>query len=244
MQLIPAIDLREGRVVRLAQGDYDRETHYDNDPLALAAQYEQAGARLIHIVDLDSARQGGNANLAIIRKICAELSISVQTGGGVRSLTDLEARLDAGAKQVVIGSLSVREPDTVADWLSELGAEAIVAGLDVMPDGAGGWLPKASGWTESGEIELFALLEKLQSAGLRHVLCTDIERDGMLSGPSVELYHALVARFPALQVQASGGISEEQDLQAAADTGVAGCVVGRALLEGRVPMTAIRRWSR
>jgi len=244
MEVIPAIDLRGGRVVRLAQGDYARETRYDSDPLALAATYEAAGASLIHIVDLDSARQGGDANLAIIRQICAELSIGVQTGGGVRSFADLEARLEAGAERVVVGSLSVREPDTVATWLTDLGAEVIVAGLDVMSDARGGWMPKAAGWTESGDLELFALLEKLQAAGLRHLLCTDIERDGMLSGASTELYEALVARFPAIQTQASGGISDERDLQTAAGTGVAGCIVGRALLEGRVPMTAVRRWSR
>jgi phosphoribosylformimino-5-aminoimidazole carboxamide ribotide isomerase len=244
MQLIPAIDLRGGRVVRLAQGDYNRETHYDSDPIALAATYQDAGARLIHIVDLDSARDGGDANLATIARICDELSIAVQTGGGVRSRADLEARLEAGAQRVVIGSLSVREPDTVAQWLEEIGPESIVAGLDVLSDASGGWIPKAAGWTESGDLELFALLDRLQAAGLRHLLCTDIERDGMLSGPSVELYQALVARFPAIQTQASGGISEENDLEITAQTGVAGCIVGRALLEGRVSMSAIKRWSR
>ena len=244
MQLIPAIDLRGGRVVRLEQGDYDRETHYDSDPLALAATYQDAGARLIHIVDLDSAREGGDTNLAMIARICSEISIGVQTGGGVRSRADLDARLEAGVQRVVIGSLSVREPDTVAQWLTDVGSDAIVAGLDVLSDAGGGWIPKAAGWTESGDLELFALLEKLQTAGLRHVLFTDIERDGMLSGPSIELYQALVARFPALQTQASGGISEEQDLETAARTGVSGCIVGRALLEGRVSMSAIQRWSR
>ncbi|MFW6340143.1 MAG: 1-(5-phosphoribosyl)-5-[(5-phosphoribosylamino)methylideneamino]imidazole-4-carboxamide isomerase [Wenzhouxiangella sp.] len=244
MQLIPAIDLRDGQVVRLAQGDYDRETRYDNDPVALAATYQEAGAALIHIVDLDSARHGGNANLEIIARICSELTIDVQTGGEVRSRADLDARLEAGARRVVIGSLCVREPDRVAGWLKEAGPEAIVAGLDVRMDAGGGWLPKAAGWTESGDLELFALLERLQQAGLRHLLCTDIERDGMFTGPSVELYQALVSRFPALKTQASGGIGEEADLQVAQRTGVAGCIVGRALLEGRVPMTAIRRWSR
>ncbi len=244
MQLIPAIDLRGGRVVRLEQGDYDRETHYDSDPVALAAAYQEAGANLIHIVDLDSARQGGDANLATIAKICDQLAIGVQTGGGVRSRADLDARLEAGAKRVVIGSLAVREPDTVSKWLAQIGPDAIVAGLDVRSDATGGWIPKAAGWTESGDLELFTLLEKLQTAGLRHLLCTDIDRDGMLSGPSVELYQALVTRFPTLQTQASGGISEEQDLELAAKTGVSGCIVGKALLEGRVSMSAIKRWSR
>lgn len=244
MLLIPAIDLRGGRVVRLEQGDYERETHYDQDPLALAERYQTAGAQLIHIVDLDSARDGGAANLAFIRRICRELQIGVQTGGGVRSLADLEARLEAGAERVVIGSLCVREPDQVIRWLDRIGAERIVAGLDVARDVAGGWLPKAAGWTESGSLELFALLEQLARGGLQHLLCTDIARDGMFSGPSISLYQSLVTRFPALRTQASGGIGSENDLEAAAGTGVSSCIVGRALLEGRVPLKAIRRWSR
>ena len=243
MQLIPAIDLRGGRVVRLEQGDYARETPYDSDPVELARRYQQAGAELIHIVDLDSARDGGAANLEIIARICAEVEIRVQTGGGVRALADLEARLAAGASRVVVGSLCVREPEQVTQWLESLGPEVLVAGLDVTSDAGGGWMPKAAGWTETGRLELFALLEMLHQAGLRHLLCTDIERDGMFSGPSIELYEALVNRFPAVQTQASGGIGSEADLEAAERTRVSGCIVGRALLEGRVPMTAIRRWS-
>ncbi|MGY6553896.1 MAG: 1-(5-phosphoribosyl)-5-[(5-phosphoribosylamino)methylideneamino]imidazole-4-carboxamide isomerase [Wenzhouxiangella sp.] len=244
MQLIPAIDLRGGRVVRLQQGDYARETRYNDDPLALAQRYQDAGAALIHIVDLDSARDGGAENLSVIGRICRDLDIDVQTGGGVRSLDDVQARLDAGARRIVIGSLCVREPDTVAGWLQSLGSEHIVAGLDVVADERGGWMPKAAGWTESGELELFALLARLTEAGLKHVLCTDIERDGMFAGPSVSLYRSLVQRYPGILTQASGGIGSEADLELAAETGVAACIVGRALLEGRVPFEAIARWSR
>ncbi len=244
MQLIPAIDLRQGRVVRLQQGDYDRETRYDDDPVALAQRYQAAGAELIHIVDLDSARDGGEANLGVIGNICRGVDIAVQTGGGVRSLDDLRARLDAGAQRVVIGSLCVREPDTVAGWLDQIGPDAIVAGLDVLADGRGGWTPKAAGWTESGALELFALLARLSDAGLKHLLCTDIERDGMFAGPSIELYRTLVERHPGIRTQASGGIGSEADLEQAAQSGVDGCIVGRALLEGRVHLEAIQRWSR
>ena len=244
MQLIPAIDLRGGRVVRLQQGDYARETRYEDDPVTLAQRYQDAGAGLIHIVDLDSARDGGAENLSVIRRICRELQIDVQTGGGVRSLDDVQARLDAGAARIVIGSLCVREPGTVAGWLQRLGPDALVAGLDVLADGRGGWTPKAAGWTESGELELFALLSHLVDAGLKHLLCTDIERDGMFAGPSAGLYRALVERHPDIDTQASGGIGSEADLQLAAQTGVAACIVGRALLEGRVRFEAIGQWSR
>jgi len=244
MQLIPAIDLLNGRVVRLQQGDYDRETRYETDPLELAEQYQKAGAGLIHIVDLDAARHGGDANLNIIGEICANLSIAVQTGGGVRCAADLEARLAAGASRVVIGSLCVREPGTVEAWLRQFGGEAIVAGLDVARATDGGWIPRAAGWTEAGTIDLFTLIRRFEDAGLEHLLCTDIERDGMYAGPSLGLYEALTSRHAAIRTQASGGIASTSDLADVARTGVAACIVGRALLEGRVPLHAISQWSR
>lgn len=243
MILIPAIDLRHGRVVRLQQGDYARETRYAEYALDQARLYEQAGAGLIHIVDLDSALDGGDGNLALIGEVCRALNIRVQTGGGVRGEADVQARLDAGAARVVIGSVCVRDPQTVCDWIELFGAERIVAGLDVKRDAGGRWMPQAAGWTESGEQDLFELLEHLTGAGLEHLLCTDIERDGMLTGAGVELYEELRERFPTLGIQASGGIGAQADIEAVAAIGVHGCIVGRALLEGRVPMTAIGRFQ-
>jgi len=234
MLLIPAIDLRHGRVVRLQQGDYARETRYGDSALERARVYEKAGAKLLHVVDLDAALDGGDGNLALIGEICAALSVPVQTGGGVRNRDDVIKRLDAGAVRVVIGSVCVREPDRVCDWIGEFGPEAIVAGLDVM-FGHGRWIPQAAGWTETGALDLFELLDLLKDAGLVHLLCTDIARDGMLAGAGVELYRDLKRRYPA-----SGGIGSEVDIDAVAATGVAGCIVGRALLEGNVPLDAIR----
>ena len=243
MQLIPAIDLRGGRVVRLRQGDYGRETRYDDDPLVLARRYADAGAALIHVVDLDSARSGGDVNLATIERLCSETDADIQTGGGVRSREDFRRRIDAGAARVVIGSLCVRQPDSVATWLSDADGQRIVAGLDVIHDN-GKWMPQAAGWTEPGKLDLFTLLDRLFQAGLKHLLCTDIERDGMLAGPSLALYRAICRRFPSLAVQASGGIGSGQDLAQVARTGVSGCIVGRALLEGRVEMSEVSQWSR
>ncbi len=239
MIMIPAIDLRQGRVVRLRQGDYGRETGYGETALERVRAYQDAGARLLHVVDLDSARNGGDGNLSLIGEICAALTIPVQTGGGVRARSDVQARLDAGASRVVVGSVCVRDPETVCDWIAELGAEHVVAGLDVRRDPDGHWIPRASGWTEAGERDLFSLLDELTGAGLRHLLCTDIERDGMLIGAGVDLYRELRACYPTLVIQASGGIGSEYDLDAVASSGVNGCIVGRALLEGRVPMAAI-----
>jgi phosphoribosylformimino-5-aminoimidazole carboxamide ribotide isomerase len=244
MIIIPAIDLRGGRVVRLQQGDYDRETRYTDDPVELAERYQTAGASYLHVVDLDSARAGGDANLETIGRICRALDIPVQTGGGVRSLDDLKRRLDLGASRVVVGSLCVREPGLVCEWLDHLSAEQLVAGLDVARDFSGSWVPRASGWTEEGSLTLVALLDRLIEAGLQHLLCTDIERDGMFSGPSIALYRSITERYSGLAVQASGGIGEPADLQEVARTSVAACIVGRALLENRVPMTAIKQWSR
>lgn len=244
MQLIPAIDLRGGRVVRLEQGDYERETRYDDDPVVVAERYAKAGASLLHIVDLDSARAGGDANLDVIETICRKIDIAVQTGGGVRSRDDVQRRRDAGAARVVVGSLSVREPDTVGSWIEDGLDEVLVAGLDVAQALDGGWIPRLSGWTEAGAEDLFSLLERLSGYGLKHVLCTDIERDGMFSGPSLGLYRALCERHPSLAIQASGGIGSNAHLEQVATTGVSGCIVGRALLEGRVKLEGIHKWSR
>ena len=243
MILIPAIDLRHGNVVRLQQGDYARETRYAESALDQARLYEKAGAGLIHIVDLDSELDGGDGNLELIGEVCHALNIPVQTGGGVRGKADVQARLDAGAARVVTGSVCVRDPQTVCEWIESFGAARIVAGLDVKRDGGGRWMPQAAGWTESGEQDLFDLLEQLTGAGLEHLLCTDIERDGMLTGAGVGLYEELREHCPALRIQASGGIGGEADLEAVAATGVHGCVVGRALLEGRVPLDAIGRFQ-
>jgi phosphoribosylformimino-5-aminoimidazole carboxamide ribotide isomerase len=244
MQLIPAIDLRGGRVVRLQQGDYARETRYDDDPLALAKRYAEAGAEWLHVVDLDSARGGGDINLETIARICREVAIGVQTGGGVRAFDDLQRRLDLGAGRVVVGSMCVNQPARVVDWLDRAGGEALVAGLDVLREDSGRWIPRSAGWTEAGKDDLFTLLERLIDAGLKHLLCTDIERDGMFAGPALALYESICARFPGLAVQASGGIGSGGDLAAVARSGVDGCIVGRALLEGRVELAEISRWSR
>lgn len=243
MILIPAIDLRHGRVVRLQQGDYARETRYVESALAQARLYQDAGALLLHIVDLDSALDGGDGNLGLIGEACRTLELPVQTGGGVRGRPDVQARLDAGAARVVIGSVCVKQPEVVCDWLAEFGPDRIVAGLDVKRDAQGRWIPQASGWTEAGQLDLFALLDRLVDAGLQHLLCTDIERDGMLTGAGLPLYRSLQARYPALNTQASGGIGSVDDIDAVAATGVHGCIVGRALLEGAVPLDAIGRFG-
>lgn len=234
--LYPAIDVREGRVVRLAQGDYARETRYADDPFAVASAYAAAGAEWLHLVDLDAARAGGYTLAPLLARLKSQTNLRVQTGGGVRSPSDVETLLAAGADRVVIGSLAVREPEQVAAWIARFGGERITVALDTRRDDEGRWRLPVHGWTEEGGRELDALAADYTEAGLHHLLCTDIARDGMLSGPNIGLYRHLCARFPQLAVQASGGVREAADLVAASEAGCAGIVLGRALLEGRLEL--------
>jgi phosphoribosylformimino-5-aminoimidazole carboxamide ribotide isomerase len=236
MIVYPAIDVREGRVVRLRQGDYAQETSYDTDPLALAQRYAEAGSRWLHLVDLDAARSGGYGLHALLRALADDGRLKVQTGGGVRSADDVQALLDAGAQRVVIGSLAVREPALVCAWLNRFGAERITIALDARRDAGGTWRLPLHGWTEASGVELFALLADYAEAGLHHVLCTDIARDGTLSGPSVALYAELCEGHPCVCVQASGGIRDTRDLDALRSIGCAGAIAGKALLEGVLPL--------
>ncbi len=229
----PAIDVRAGAVVRLERGDYDRETRYGDDPLAQARAYRQSGANWLHLVDLDAARAGGYTLSALLSRIVAETGLRVQTGGGVRTREDVAALLGQGAARVVVGSLAVREPDRVGDWLREFGPDRLTVALDTRRDAAGEWRLPVRGWTESGGERLFDLLAGYRAAGLRHLLCTDIDRDGMLSGPNVDLYRTVLERAPEACLQASGGVRSVADVAAVAAAGCSGAVLGRALLEGR-----------
>lgn len=232
----PAIDVREGRVVRLVQGDYERETRYPEDPLDLAQRYASNGAGWLHLVDLDAARAGGYTLLPLLRRIARETPLQVQTGGGVRDEDAVEAMLEAGAARVVVGSLAVRDPERVAGWLARFGAERITLALDTRQDATGTWRLPVHGWTEASGRSLGDMLALYFTSGLRHVLCTDIERDGMLSGPNFELYRYLRRVSPWLQVQASGGARHAADVHAARINGCAGIVLGKALLEGHLAL--------
>jgi phosphoribosylformimino-5-aminoimidazole carboxamide ribotide isomerase len=232
----PAIDVRGGKVVRLRQGDYGDETRYGDDPLAFARKHAGAGAAWLHLVDLDAAKAGGYTLQPLLRDIAANTGLQVQTGGGVRSNGDVAALLDAGAARVVVGSLAVREPHAVSAWLEEFGGERIVVALDTRRDEDGAWRLPVHGWTETSAGTLDELARRYAEAGLRHVLCTDIARDGMLAGPNLDLYRRLCAAHPGLQVQASGGVRDLTDVRAGREAGCAGVVLGKALLEGQLDL--------
>lgn len=235
--LYPAIDVRGGRVVRLRQGDYAQETRYADDPLAVAVRYAQSGARWLHLVDLDAARAGGYTLAPLLSAIKSATALRVQTGGGVRSEADVRSILDAGADRVVVGSLAVREPARVRDWLRVFGSAHLTVALDARQAADGRWLLPTAGWTEDSGVELEALLADYVAGGLQHLLCTDITRDGMLSGPNVALYRRIVEVAPGVRLQASGGVRDVADVVAVRQAGCAGAVLGKALLDGRFDLS-------
>jgi phosphoribosylformimino-5-aminoimidazole carboxamide ribotide isomerase len=235
MLLIPAIDLRGGQCVRLLQGRFDAETVYASDPLVVLERYLALGARQIHVVDLDGARDGSQGNRAAIRRIAERTGPdAIQVGGGVRT-REVAAELFAlGVARAVVGSVAVTQPDEVASWLREFGPERIVLAFDVRLDAGGTPRLATHGWERQTQTSLWDAVERYLSAGLRHVLCTDVARDGALSGPNVTLYGDCVRRYPNVSWQASGGVSAARDLHALAVTGATAVISGRALLEGRL----------
>lgn len=230
--LYPAIDVRDGRVVRLHQGDYAQETRYADEPLVVARRYAHAGAGWLHLVDLDAAHVGGYTLAPLLASIRASTALRVQTGGGVRSEDDVAALLAAGADRVVVGSLAVSQPTRVIEWLQRYGAERITIALDARRAGDGSWRLPTHGWTRGSEAQLETLLTHYAANGLRHVLCTDIDRDGTLAGPNLDLYRHILALCPGVALQASGGVRDVADIAAARAVGCAGAVLGKALLEG------------
>jgi phosphoribosylformimino-5-aminoimidazole carboxamide ribotide isomerase len=234
MLLIPAIDLRGGRCVRLYQGDFGAETRYQYSPRALLEKYRALGASWVHIVDLDGARDGVLANREVIGDLATQRGLRLQVGGGIRSPEVIEDLISSGVERVVIGSAAVERPDDVIDWASRFGADRICLALDVRHDAQGQPQVRTRGWRAGTAVSLWEALGVYPAAAVHHVLCTDIERDGALTGPNVDLYREAVRRFPRIAWQASGGVRDVSDLQALAQIGVSAAVSGKALLEDRI----------
>lgn len=234
MIVYPAIDLIDGEVVRLHKGDFDQKTTYGSDPVAVARAYADAGASWLHLVDLDGAKNPKNRQTNLISRIIDGSGLKVQTGGGIRSREDVEALIKAGASRVVIGSLAVREPDLVSSMFDEFGVDAICLAADVVrPDDE--FMIAVSGWQEASTLSLFDFIGGFIPAGLCHVLCTDIDRDGTMTGPNGTLYRRVKQQFPDIQLQASGGVSGVDDLR---DLPTDGVIIGKAIYEGAIDLKA------
>ncbi len=231
MIIYPAIDLRGGRVVRLTEGKFDQEKSYGDDPLAVAKDFAAAGATWLHVVDLDGAKDPAKRQTSLVQKLAKESGLRMQTGGGIRDESQIAALLAAGAQRVIVGSLAAKQPDLIRGLLKKFGAERIILSPDVRPDAEGPPPVAAAGGQERTGVALDDFLNGYLAAGLVHILCTDISRDGKLTGPNAALYAQLVKKFPSLQIQASGGVASLDDLRALKTTGSAGAIVGRALYE-------------
>lgn len=229
MLIYPAIDLLNGACVRLRQGQFEDATTY-GDPIEQAEVFARAGAGWLHVVDLEGARAGRPVQLDIVRDLARTSGLKIQCGGGVRGQAQVEALFEAGVSRVVVGSTAVREPETVRDWLVRFGPERICCAFDArFVDGD--YQVATDAWAKSAGVTLSAAIERLTPHGLKHVLVTDIGRDGVLSGPNVELMTELVRAYPSLELQASGGVSSLADLAALRAVRAAGCIVGRALYQ-------------
>ena len=238
MEIVPAIDMIEGRCVRLSQGDFNKSKEYDASPLEMAKRYEDVGVRRLHLVDLDGARAGVPQNLRNLEQIASATSLDVEWGGGVRSRESIASVLNAGAAGVICGSLALQEPRLFSAFLKEYGEERIILGADI----SGGKIA-TKGWLELSSSTIEEVIELFLKDGLKRVICTDISKDGMLQGPAVELYSALMVRFPAMHLTASGGVGSMADLENLEAAGVPAAIVGKAIFEERITLKEIERWQ-
>ncbi|WP_101774462.1 1-(5-phosphoribosyl)-5-[(5-phosphoribosylamino)methylideneamino]imidazole-4-carboxamide isomerase [Pasteurella oralis] len=243
-QIIPALDLIDGQIVRLYQGDYGQKTLYSDNPIAQFQDYVAQGAKQLHLVDLTGAKDPNKRQTQLIGEIICAVNCPIQVGGGIRSEQDVVDLFAAGANRVVIGSTAVKQPNIVKQWFNKYGAEKFVLALDVNINIQGEKQIAISGWQENSGISLETLLSDFSTVGLQHVLCTDISKDGTLQGSNVELYREICTQFPHIVFQSSGGIGSLSDIEALKSTGVAGVIVGRALLEGKFSVQeAIQCWQ-
>ena len=238
MEIVPAIDMIEGRCVRLSQGDFNKSKEYDASPLEMAKRYEDVGVRRLHLVDLDGARAGIPQNLRSLEQIASATSLEVEWGGGVRSKESIASVLNAGAAGVICGSLALQEPRLFSAFLKEYGEERIILGADI----SGGKIA-TKGWLEVSSTTIEEVIELFLKDGLKRVICTDISKDGMLQGPAVELYSALMERFPTMHLTASGGVGSMADLENLEAAGVPAAIVGKAIFEERITLKEIERWQ-
>ncbi|KUG07795.1 1-(5-phosphoribosyl)-5-[(5-phosphoribosylamino)methylideneamino]imidazole-4-carboxamide isomerase [Solirubrum puertoriconensis] len=237
MEIIPAIDLIGGQCVRLTEGDFAQQTTYDSDPLAVAQRFEQHGMRRLHLVDLDGARAKRPVNLPVLERIARHTNLVIDFGGGLQQEESVRQAFDAGAAQITAGSIAVREPDTVQAWLRSFGPERIIVGADFRDNHI-----SINAWAEQSERTLAEFVAAYLGAGASTFVCTDVSKDGKLRGPSLGAYKALRAELPHAQLVASGGVTTIADVEALAEVGMHGAIIGKAIYEGTIRLEDLRRF--
>lgn len=237
MEIIPAIDIIDGKCVRLTQGDYAQKTIYNENPLEVAKEFEAAGLKRLHLVDLDGAKEGTVKNWAVLQNIAASTSLSIDFGGGIKQDKDLKIVFESGAAYATIGSLAVKQPDVFVSWLKAYGADKFLLGADVKSEKIA-----VAGWLETTDIDIYDFLTDYVAQGVQQVFCTDVSKDGKLEGPSTELYKRIIEKFPSLYFIASGGVSSMDDLFALKEMGCSGAIVGKAIYEGRIKLTELQQF--
>jgi len=237
MEIIPAIDIIDGKCVRLAQGDYDKVKIYSRNPEEVAKMFADEGFRRLHLVDLDGAKAQHIVNYKVLEKITSTTDLIVDFGGGLKSDDDLRIAFESGASMVTGGSIAVKNPEILIKWLEKYSGEKIILGADAKNDKIA-----VSGWTESTELDLIPFIKEYVSKGIKYVICTEISRDGMLQGPAVELYKKIIAAEPQVHLIASGGVGSLQDIEMLNEAGIPSVIVGKAIYEGHISLKELSRY--
>jgi phosphoribosylformimino-5-aminoimidazole carboxamide ribotide isomerase len=237
MEIIPAIDIIDGKCVRLSKGDFDQKIIYSDSPLEVAKSFEAAGIKRLHIVDLDGARGKALSNVKVLEMIAKNTSLIIDFGGGIKKTEDLKRVFDGGASMVSVGSVTVKDPVMFENWIGEFGAERFLPGADVLNKNI-----KIHGWKEDTGIDIFSFIEALMAKGISQIFCTDISKDGMLQGPATALYKEILLRFPSLKLIASGGISSFYDLVILKEAGCSGAIVGKAIYENKISLKQLENF--
>lgn len=236
MYLIPAIDIIDGKCVRLTQGDYEQQKVYNEDPLEVAKAYEAHGLKRLHLVDLDGARASRIINHKVLERIATHTNLWIDFGGGLKSDDDLRIAFECGARQVTGGTVAVKQPDLFLGWLEKYGNERIILGADVKEGKIA-----VSGWKEQSELELFAFLEDYLAKGVQYAICTDVSKDGLLQGSALELYTRIRERFPELKLIASGGVTTLEEIEKLRELGCFGAIIGKAIYEGKISLKELEK---
>ena len=239
IEIIPAIDIIDGKCVRLSQGDYGRKTIYNENPLEVAKMFEDAGLKRLHLVDLDGAKAHHIINHKVLQNIALQTSLVIDFGGGLKSDEDLKIAFESGASMVTGGSIAVKFPEIFMKWIEKYGAEKIILGAD-----AKNKMVAVSGWQEVSELSLLEFIERYTSKGIHKVISTDIARDGMLTGPSIDLYNEIMVKFPTLELIASGGIASMKDIYELDAMGIPGVITGKAIYENRISLGEIKNFHK